>query len=185
MIIHKKSLWYVVFVIVIALILLYAKGTLLNEHRMEAVPEAGSEQKAPAAQDNETIPSVETVNQNVIDYQGNFFIDYRMERDRLRSQEIELYKEIIESPSAGAEAKKAAQDNILALTQSMNLEMRIEKLLQAKGFADALVLLFKDNKATVIIKGENLSKAQAAQVVEAVSSAAGIAPDKVDVVEKK
>lgn len=112
-----------------------------------------------------------------------FFTEGRMERDRARSQQMELLKELIAQPQASAEARARAEAELLALSRRAAQEAEIENLLRARGFRDALVYLYS-NSAVVVVRAGSLTPAQVAQVADAVSRVAGIPFESVSVLAK-
>ena len=73
--------------------------------------------------------------------ENDFFIDYKLERDRLRSQEADYLRELINNPNASIESKEKAQQDLIALSQKVEKEMVVENLIKAKGFEDAVIFL--------------------------------------------
>lgn len=115
--------------------------------------------------------------------EGAFFAEGRMERDRARSQQVEILKGIIGNQSVGSEARAQAEAELVALSRRIAQEVEIENLLRARGFADALVYLYP-GAAMVIVRAQSLTPAQVAQVADTVSRVAGIAYEAVSVLAK-
>ncbi len=103
----------------------------------------------------------------------NFFIEYRLERERTRGQQVELLREIINDPNADAETRKKSQEDLYTITHNIGKEMEVENLIRAKGFKDAVVLI-KEKGATVVVQAEELNETQAARIAEIVSRNTGI-----------
>ncbi|MCG0274980.1 MAG: SpoIIIAH-like family protein [Thermosediminibacteraceae bacterium] len=114
----------------------------------------------------------------------DFFIDYRLERDRLRSQEADYLREIINNPNASQESKEKAQKDLIALAEKVEKEMNVENLIKAKGFEDAVIILSGDS-ANVIVKSDGLSSKEVAQITDVVTRTTGIPMDKITIVERK
>lgn len=114
----------------------------------------------------------------------DFFVDYRLERDRLRSQEADYLREIINNPNASQESKEKAQKDLIALAEKVEKEMNIENLIKAKGFEDAVIILSGDS-ANVIVKAEGLSTKEVAQITDIVTRTTGLSMDKITIVERK
>lgn len=114
----------------------------------------------------------------------DFFSEHRLEREKQRSMQVELLREIINNSNTSAEVRQQAQRDWLALTSLMEKELMIEKLIISKGFADAVLVLNNDT-AHIVIKSEGLTQAQAVNITELVASTLGIGFDKVRVIEHK
>nr|WP_204618312.1 SpoIIIAH-like family protein [Desulforadius tongensis] len=112
-----------------------------------------------------------------------FFIEYRLERERTRGQQVEWLREIINNPNAEADTRKKAQEKLYAITQNIGKEMEMENLIRAKGFKDAVVLL-QDKGATVVVQSESLTTEQAAKIAELVSRNTGIPMNGIVIIPK-
>ncbi|ADL08070.1 SpoIIIAH-like family protein [Thermosediminibacter oceani] len=114
----------------------------------------------------------------------DFFIDYRLERDRLRSQEADYLREIINNPNASQESKEKAQKDLIALAEKVEKEMMVENLIKAKGFEDAIIIISGDS-VNVIVRSDGLSQKEVAQITDVVTRATGYPMDKITIVERK
>lgn len=112
-----------------------------------------------------------------------FFIEYRLERERTRGQQVEWLREIINNPNAEAETRKKAQEELYTITRNIGKEMEIESLIRAKGFKDAVVLL-QDKVATVVVQAEALTTERAAKIAELVSRNTGIPMPNIVIIPK-
>ena len=115
-----------------------------------------------------------------IDNAGAFFVEYRMQRDRVRDREIELLNEIIESDEASEESQKEAEEKLLELVDLMEKELQVENLLRGKGYEDAL-FFYRNDVATVMLHTGDLSEVEIAQVSDAVAGIVGIARESIQI----
>ncbi|MBC7326205.1 MAG: SpoIIIAH-like family protein [Moorella sp. (in: Bacteria)] len=113
-----------------------------------------------------------------------FFIEYRLERDRQRSQQIALLKQIIDNPNAGGEGKQEAQKRLVELTQQMDLEMQMEKLIVAKGYKDAAVFI-QPNAVNVIVMADKFGDEDANKIGDLVYRSTGRPREQVSMIHKK
>ncbi|MFY9393540.1 MAG: SpoIIIAH-like family protein, partial [Halanaerobiales bacterium] len=74
----------------------------------------------------------------------DFFIEYRLERDRARSEQINILREIVNNPNSDEASKKEAQRKILEITDKMEKEMEIESLIRARGYREALAYIHEE-----------------------------------------
>ncbi|HHW42491.1 MAG TPA: SpoIIIAH-like family protein [Desulfotomaculum sp.] len=102
-----------------------------------------------------------------------FFVEYRLDRERTRGQQVELLREIVNSPSTAAETRRKAQEKLLTISQNMAREMEVENLIRARGFQDAAVCL-DEKGATVVVLAPRISKEEAARINELVSRGTGV-----------
>lgn len=80
----------------------------------------------------------------------DFFIEYRLERDRARSEQINILREIVNNPNSDEASKKEAQRKILEITDKMEKEMEIESLIRARGYREALAYIHEEAVDVII-----------------------------------
>lgn len=114
----------------------------------------------------------------------DFFNEHRLEREKQRSMQLELLRELINNNNTSSELRQEAQQAWLALTATMERELAVEKLVIGKGFADALLLL-NDDVAHLLVKTDGLNQAQAIQIIELVASTLKLDVNNVRVIERK
>lgn len=127
--------------------------------------------------ENQLVPVVKNL-------ESDFFIEYKLERDRLRGQEADYLKELINNPNASAESKEKAQQELIALSQKVEKEMIVENLIKAKGFEDA-VIFFSDEYVNIVIKTDGLLQKDIAQITDIVTKTTGFPIDKITIIERK
>lgn len=114
---------------------------------------------------------------------SSFFVDYRMERERSRGQQIALLREIIDNPNSGGETRKKAQEQMLGLSQGLEKEVEVENLIRAKGYQDAV--LFLEGKAvTVVVQAKSLNQEDALRIADLVSRNTNVGPQNIVIVPK-
>ncbi|MBC9784904.1 SpoIIIAH-like family protein [Heliobacterium chlorum] len=115
---------------------------------------------------------------------NNFFADYRMERERTRGQQIELLREIVNNEQSSGETRKEAQKKLIDLTTLMNKEMEAEKLIVAKGYKDAVVIVQPDS-VSVVVAAKELTTEERTGLTEAVAKTIGIKSNNIVVMTKE
>jgi hypothetical protein len=113
----------------------------------------------------------------------DYFVEYRLERGRRRSEEMDIYREIINNPNTSAEVRAEAQQNLMTLAKAMETELNAENLINSKGYADS-VLFYKDGYANVVVKAETITDANAIEIADIVAATTGLEIDKVRVSAK-
>lgn len=104
-----------------------------------------------------------------VDSAPTFFATYRSDRETIREQEKLYLDEIITSVDSTAEAVLAAESQKLALCSAMETELVLETLIKAKGFEDCIVTISTEN-VNVVVKDEEVSLEEAAQILEIIVS---------------
>lgn len=112
----------------------------------------------------------------------DFFTEYRLERDKIRSERSDLLREIIQNASS-QDTKQQAQESILKMTLEKQREIEMENLIKAKGFADALVFI-RDNSVSAVVKTTTLTREEVVQVAEVISRISGVKPGDITVSAK-
>ncbi|NLU11434.1 MAG: SpoIIIAH-like family protein [Tepidanaerobacter acetatoxydans] len=129
--------------------------------------------------------NTDDVNTEIIkNLESDFFIDYKLERDRLRSQEADYLRELINNPNASNDSKEKAQHDLITLSQKIEKEMIVENLIKAKGFEDA-VIFFSDEFINIVVKADGLLPKDIAQITDVVTKTTGVTVDKITIIERK
>ncbi|MEA4963890.1 SpoIIIAH-like family protein [Lutispora sp.] len=98
---------------------------------------------------------------------SSFFTEYKLERDKNRTKEYDMWQNIIDSDKAEPTFKTLAQEEIVKIVALTEKEMIIENLILARGFKDALVFL-TDDSATVVVEAKELTPASVAKIQDIV-----------------
>lgn len=140
---------------------------------------------------NETISNVEqsstnTVNnsENIINNEttetngknsntdSSYFTESRLSREKMYSQMIESYQKILDSSQVSDTQKEISQNEIVKINETKNAIMITENLIKNKGFED-VVLFINGNSISIIVKAQELSAEQIAQIQNIVSRELG------------
>ena len=142
-----------------------------------SVEKAGNEQTGEAAviEDN-SYEAIETAG-------ASFFSEYRIERDKNRSKEVEMWQDIINSEKAEDNFKNMAQQELVKIVALTDKEMMIENLIVARGFNDALVFL-TDDSATVIVEAKELTPSNIAQIQDIIVRKTKLEPKNIKIMKK-
>lgn len=114
----------------------------------------------------------------------NFFIEYKIDRDRTRSEQIEILREIVNNQNSSAQMRQEAQRKLLLITEALEKESKVENALLAKGYGEAVAVL-QEGSAMVIISTDGLRQDEVAQVSDIVTKMTGCSPEEVVIVPKK
>jgi len=115
----------------------------------------------------------------------DFFVEYRLERDRTRSQRVDMLREIVSSQNSSDETRKEANRELMSLFQTMEKEMELENLIRAEGFKDAIVYLQeKEKTATVTIQTTILTLMDRDKLTTLITRVTGLQKDNIDFICK-
>ena len=93
----------------------------------------------------------------------DYFVTSKLQRDTMYSQMIESYQKILESSTISTEQKAIASQEISNINNTKNAIMICENLIQTKGFPE-LVIFVNDKSISIIIKAEEITTEQIAQI---------------------
>ena len=138
----------------LALLFAVAFGIRLFSGNTEPVVSIQKESAAPAAEEAQSAAQI-----------GDFFKDFRVQRETARADEIALLDSIVQRENAPEDSVKKADERRIELTRFTEQERAIEKLLVAKGFEDAAAFV-QEGTATIVVKKEKLTDEEIAQILE-------------------
>lgn len=144
-----------------------------------AIGEAVSDNKQAASVIEQNAPAVEASSSAA----ATFFSEYKMERDKNRSKEVDMWQEIISNQNTEKNFKNLAQQEIVKVLALTEKEMIIEQLVMSVGFSDALVFLTEDS-ATVLVETKDLTAAQVAKVQDILIRKTKFSPANIKIMKK-
>ncbi|NMB00926.1 MAG: SpoIIIAH-like family protein [Firmicutes bacterium] len=169
----RKALWnlFILVLVVVALVYIFRVGNGINVQE-----EVGSEPTPKADQ----VVVVEPVTVRTVPTK---FAEYKLERERMRSRQVELLQDIAYDTHTTNERKEEAQRELQAFIDRITRETEIENLLKAKGYLDALVLLDQEKSITVVVP-VTLTRDEAARIGELVHRLTGIRLEGITIVDE-
>ncbi|MEW6621668.1 MAG: SpoIIIAH-like family protein [Bacillota bacterium] len=112
-----------------------------------------------------------------------YFIEYKLERDRIRDTQLDLLRQIVENPNSVAETRREAQQEILQITKYLEQELQLEYLILAKGFEEAVVFI-QPQSVTVVINQDIVKDADAMKIVDLVTTVTTQSMDNIFIIPK-
>ncbi len=193
----KRLVWFAVFMVwigAVSAILLHEKTSPTTQSPPEqtistqSAPTANQSQVIITQQSSEEIVSEKTQNIQLgkakeENKEDDFFVKYRLERDKVRSEQVNHLRELINNPNTDTEKKKEAQDTLLNLTKKIEQEMEIESLIRVQGFPEALAYLH-DNSVDVIVQTEGLTRNEATKIGHIVIRITNFREEDINILEK-
>ncbi|HKM43414.1 MAG TPA: SpoIIIAH-like family protein [Limnochordia bacterium] len=110
------------------------------------------------------------------------FSEYKLEREQMRSRQVELLQNLAYDGHTEGERKEKAQTDLQELIAKISRETDIENLLKAQGYLDALVLL--DQEAITVVIPVTLMREEAARIGELVHRLTGIRLEGITIVDE-
>ena len=138
----------------LALLFAVAFGIRLFLGNTEPVVSIQKESAAPAAEEAQSASQT-----------GDFFKDFRAQRETARADEMALLDSIVQRENAPEDSVKKADERRIERTRFTEQERAIEKLLVAKGFEDAAAFV-QEGTATIVVKKEKLTDEEIARILE-------------------
>lgn len=148
------------------------------------VTETTTDSKQDSQEDEVTmLPTITIVPQEGKEVKDNFFSEYRLERDRTRSEQVEILNEVINNSNTAAQTRLNAQQKLLLLTDNLGKESKIENALIAKGFPDAAAVI-QPHSVMVIVPTKGLRQDEIARIADIVTKIAECKIEDVVIVPK-
>ena len=102
-----------------------------------------------------------------------YIVDMKMTREKQRNSITEQLNEIINNPSTADAAKVEASNIKVEMVKNSDTELKIENLLLAKGYDQAIVFIDSD-KVNVVVNMEEITQNDATKIFDIVSNQSGI-----------
>jgi len=111
----------------------------------------------------------------------DFFVQAKLDRETIRSRQKEELQEITELKDAPKESVAKAHEEYLALIKRSEIEATIESLIRQRGFEDVVAILGTNGSVDLIVKADNLSQDQTAQISDIVVRHTGVGMDAIHI----
>ena len=112
--------------------------------------------------------SKETVTTNAETSENQYFAESRLEREKMYSQMLESYQNILSNNQISDAQKEISENEIKNINDTKNAIMITENLIKNKGFED-LIIFVNGDSINIVIKAKELSEEQIAQIQNIVS----------------
>lgn len=99
----------------------------------------------------------------------NYFVEYRLSRDKLRANMVDRLNDIINNDITVEEVRTEAQEEIIRIGRYSERELQIEGLIKSKGFLEALAFL-TEKDVKVVVSSEELTNQDMAKILDIVKS---------------
>ena len=169
------------------------QGQNTPDNQNEENKQAAAEQKPDSVQggaeqrpESEKQPGVQTGSDNFsINSDSDFFINYRLEREKARSRQLELLQALIDDEKTTAEMRAEAQRKVIAQAEAIEQELMLESILVAKYGGEAVVFIQPEKVNVVLgVEQNELADNEAEKIARLVDNYTGIGYDNVIIVLK-
>ena len=114
---------------------------------------------------------------------ANYFVQYKTERSESRNEQLLQLNEIISASEENSEVKTNALNMKLKLTEIVEKEMLLEKLIKAKGYDEIVVSIgLTSENVNVIVKDADFDQDDAIVIYSVLSEEIGATPEKVNII---
>lgn len=114
---------------------------------------------------------------------GGFFNEYRLNRDRMRSKQVEMLQDVINNSGSDAKTRAAAGMRLVDITAAMENELKAENLIKAEGYQECVIMVQADS-TTIVLQSPSMQPQQVKRVKELVGQAVNSSPDKLSLVTR-
>lgn len=114
---------------------------------------------------------------------GDFFINYRLDREKARGQRVEWLREVINSAGTAGETRQKAQEHLLSISRSQEKEVELENLFRARGYEDAAVQV-DDRSVTVVVSASASKPDENIRIADMVSRSTGVDAQNIMIIQK-
>ena len=102
----------------------------------------------------------------------------KVTREQVRAENKETLQAIIDNTNLSDAEKQDAVDQMVRITEIAEQEAAIETLMSSKGFSESVVSLDNDS-ADIVVKADELTDANRAQIEDIVTRKTDIAPENI------
>lgn len=119
-----------------------------------------------------------------IDKDGeNYFVDFRLSRDKIRAESIDRLDGIINNDMTDQSTRSEAQEEVMSIGKISEKELQIEGLIQSKGFDDALVFLTSED-IKIVVSTEELNEQEMVKILDIVKSETDLELENIKIMKK-
>lgn len=114
----------------------------------------------------------------------NYFVEYRLSRDKLRGTLVERLDGIVNNTNTNEGSRAEAQKEIMKIGNISERELQIEGLVKGKGYEDAIAFL-TDKDIKVVVSSAELGEQDMVKILEIVKSETEYTMDNIKIMKKQ
>lgn len=134
-VVNNRKYWAIITLIVCGTMFYYGYRQIVRVNQTEAPPPINPAPSSP----REYNP-------------GDSLLDFKIERDRERSREVERIQSLLDKIGLSDQVRKEAEEELWRLTQATSKEHELENILMAKGFKECMATIGR-KMVTIAISG--------------------------------
>lgn len=120
-----------------------------------------------------------------INSDSDFFINYRLEREKVRSRQLEMLQQLIDDENTSTEVRNEAQSQIINQATAIEQELTLESILVAKYGGEAAVFIQPEKINLVLdLDTEAISDNEAEKIARLVDNYTGVGYENIIIVLK-
>ena len=114
---------------------------------------------------------------------ANYFSEYKTERTQSRSEQLLQLDNVITASEETSETRREALAMKLKLTEIIEKELMLEKLIKAKGYEESVVSIgLTSENVNVIVKSADFDQDDAVVIYSILAKEADASPEKVNII---
>lgn len=117
----------------------------------------------------EDIDAMETMYSEASMSSKNYFVEYRLSRDKLRASLVDRLDQIVNNSNTSESVRAEAQKEIMKIGNHSEKELQIEGLIKGKGFEDAIAFL-SDKDIKIVVSSIELKEQDMVKILDIVKS---------------
>lgn len=114
----------------------------------------------------------------------NYFVEYRLSRDKLRASLVDRLDEMVNNENTNKTMMDEAQKEIIKLGNISEKELQMEGLIKGKGYEDALVFLTEED-LKVVVSIDELNEQDMVKILEIVHSETNYETSNIKIMKKQ
>lgn len=114
----------------------------------------------------------------------NYFVEYRLSRDKLRASLVDRLDQIVNNENTGGDTRTEAQKEMIKLGNISEKELQIEGLIKGKGYEDALVFL-TDKDIKVVVSSSEFGEQDMVKILDIVKSETEYSMENIKIMKKQ
>ena len=114
----------------------------------------------------------------------NYFVEYRLSRDKLRASLVDRLDQIVNNDNTGVDTRTDAQKEMIKLGNISEKELQIEGLIKGKGYEDALVFL-TDKDIKVVVSSLEFGEQDMVKILDIVKTETEYSMENIKIMKKQ
>lgn len=188
----KRIIWFAVFMIWIGMVASIVYHNQNSEQYLDlsaSIPTTNTEVQVeqsslPKELSESSSSNIQLGKEPELKAKKDLLIDYRLDRDKARSEQVSNYRELVNNPNSDSSIKKHAQELMLALSKRIEEEMEVESLIRAAGFTDAVAFLH-ESSIDLIIQSTGLTSEEVAKIGDIVVRVTDLKFEDISIIENR